>query len=270
MCLLTSLLKLNKVHISGEALDRLYKQYNRRRYVSPDPLQFLYDYDDKADREIVGLVASSLAYGRVAQILKSVQKVLDITTDRPREYLLGSSPASIRKALRRFKHRFTTDEDMTDLLLGVRRVVKEYGSLNECFLAGYKKGDDTVLGALTGFVGKLACGGVHMLPDPGRGGACKRLNLFLRWMVRKDAVDPGGWNGISKRALIVPLDVHMARIGCGMGMTLRRTTDMKMALEITAFFGRMSPDDPVKYDFVFTRFGIRNDMTYEDLSKRFD
>lgn len=217
--------------------------------------------------EIVGLVASSLAYGRVAQILKSVQAVLNVLTDHPHEYLQQASPRAIRKSVKGFKHRFTTDADMADLLVGIKSVLKEYGSLNDCFLSGLNKKDENILTALSAFVDTFG-GGSYLLPHPDGGSACKRLNLFLRWMVRKDAVDPGAWSGVAKRQLIVPLDVHMGRIGRDFGMTARKTAGMKMALEITACFREISKSDPVKYDFALTRFGIRDDMDVSDLSIR--
>ena len=124
------------VMISRSDLDTLYRRYNRRKYVSPDPLQFLYDYADIRDREIVGLVASSLAYGRVAQILHSVKRVLDIMGTTPRDFLDDHSLKSLLRIFHGFKYRFTTHDDIADLLVGVKRVVEEYGSLNECFVSG--------------------------------------------------------------------------------------------------------------------------------------
>lgn len=248
-------------------LQRIYQKYNRRQYVDPDPLLFLYDYPDIHDREIVGLIASSLAYGRVAQILKSVRHILDAVTPHPRKFFEKSTPSAIKKVFRGFKHRFTTDDEMASLLIGVRSVLREHGSLNAYFLRGFSRNDENVLGALGPFVKGLRCDSEHLLPCPERGSACKRLNLYLRWMVRKDAVDPGGWQGIPKSRLIVPLDVHMARIGTAIGLTKRKSPDIKMALEITEAFRRISPKDPVKYDFALTRFGIRDNMNAGDVLK---
>jgi uncharacterized protein (TIGR02757 family) len=149
----------------------------------------------------------------------------------------------------------------------MHRVLKEYGSLNECFVSGISRTDDTVMPALDVFLGKLKCTGGYLIPLPHKGSACKRMHLYLRWMVRKDAVDPGGWKGISPAQLIVQLDTHMANIGVSLGMTRRKSANGAMALDITNAFRRISPDDPVKYDFALTRFGIRPDMEMEDLLK---
>ena len=99
-----------------------------------------------------------------------------------------------------------------------------------------------------------------LLPLPDRGSACKRLNLFMRWMVRQDAVDPGGWSGVPLSKLIIPLDTHMHRISRAMGLTSRRQADMGTAMEVTRAFQKFAPDDPLRYDFVLTRLGIRKDM----------
>jgi len=251
-------------------LDNLYSCYNKLEFVSPDPLQFLYDYPNLRDREIVGMIASSLAYGGVKQILASVGRALKPMSDSPFEFLVSRSLPELQKTYADFKHRFATGADLTLMLWGLKRMIEEYGSLEVGFLAGYKDSDETVLPALSGFVGRLrefskikdafqTHGYRHLLPCPEKGGASKRLNLFLRWMVRKDAVDPGGWEKVSPAGLIVPVDLHMHRIGIALGLTTRKQANLKTALEITAAFRQIAPDDPVRYDFVLTRLGIRDD-----------
>ena len=252
---------LNDLRSGGRTeLNRFYRKYNRREYVSPDPLQFLYDYSSVKDREIVALLASSLAYGRVSQILKSVESVLVRMNPSPYVFVMDASGKALDKMFKGFRHRFTDHKDLVSLIMGMRGVLERHGSFNRCFVAGLRKDDDTVLPALREFVEKLDCRGKYLIPSPERGGACKRLNLFLRWMVRKDAVDPGGWKGVSTSALIVPLDTHMVKIGRALGFPARKTPGMPMALEITESFRKMVPHDPVKYDFALTRIGIRNDM----------
>lgn len=255
-----------------EMLKDLHERLNRRCYVHPDPLEFLYEYDDPADREVVGLVASSLAYGRVAQILKSVGNVLGLMGRRPLRFLQDASEASLGRDFAGFRHRFTTGENVSAMLSGVKRVIDRHGSLGSCFIAGMGQDDETVLPALSLFVRELdgdgRCG--HLLPDPARGSACKRMNLFLRWMVRADEVDPGGWQAVSAAKLIVPLDTHMHRIALTLGATQRNAADMRTAREITDAFRRISPDDPVRYDFALTRLGIRSEMDLSALLSRSD
>jgi uncharacterized protein (TIGR02757 family) len=250
-----------------EKLEGLYFLYNDRKYVHPDPLEFLYDYPDPLDMELAGLIASSLAYGRVAQILKSVSNVLDKMNRSPRAFITGASVKSLSSTFSGFKHRFTTGDEMASMLIKAKGIIKRYGSLNECFMAGYNENEETVVPALTSFAKQFnecypdSC--ASLLPEPYKGSACKRLNLFMRWMVRKDIVDPGGWDGISPSKLVIPLDTHMHRICTALKLTDRKQADMRTAMEITENFRKISPEDPVRYDFAITRLGIRNDSDPE-------
>ncbi len=241
-----------------EKLEELYQKYNRREYAAYDPLVFLYDYENLHDREITALIASALAYGRVAQILKSVASVLKIMGPSPLLFLKENSPNIIGKFFTGFRHRFATGEHLADLLIGAKNILQEYGSLQECFVSGMEKKDENLISALSLFCNHLRSTGNpgHLVPLPERGSACKRMNLFLRWMVRKDSVDPGGWDNVPKSKLIVPLDVHMHRISRKLGLTARKAADMRTAREITAEFARWVPEDPVRYDFALTRPGI--------------
>ena len=255
------------------ALEALYERYNRRELIHPDPLEFLYRYDDPLDREVVGLVASSLAYGRVRQILASVGKVLDPMGPSPRRFILDHCPEELRRDYRDFKHRFTSGEQLAALLAGIRGVLLRHGSLEACFHVGSRRAEGNsgaVLSGLTHLVERIAGeGGLEngsmLLPPPARGSACKRLNLFLRWMVRRDDVDPGGWSAIPPAALIVPLDTHMHRISLQLGITARKQADLRTALEVTERFRSIAPDDPVRYDFALTRLGILPEERLTDL-----
>lgn len=246
----------------GRRLEELYRRYNRREFVHPDPLEFLYRYDDPADREIAGLIASSLAYGRVKGILASVGAVLDRMRP-PLRFLKGASSAKLRRTFCGFRHRFTTGADLAAMLLGLKRALGRWGSLRECFAAGLRPRDETLIPALCAFVDELARGAGpprrFLLPSPAKGSACKRLNLFLRWMVRRDEVDVGGWENVPASKLVVPLDAHMHRIALGLGFTRRRQANMRAALEVTKAFAELAPEDPARYDFALTRLGIRAD-----------
>jgi len=249
-------------------LENLYLRYNRDQYIHPDPVEFLHQYDDIKDREIAGLIASSLAYGRVKQILKSVSSVLNQMTPSPYLFLKDSTHPSMCKTFKNFTHRFARGDHIAGLLQGAKNVLDQYGSLNDCFLRAIYDDDRTIISALNFFSIALTaenCTPGHLIALPQRGSACKRMNLFLRWMVRKDDVDPGGWQGIALSKLIIPLDTHMHKIGLRLGFTKSRQANMKTALEITSGFRQIAPDDPVKYDFVLTRFGIRSDMNIDTL-----
>ncbi len=247
-----------------DRLEDAYRRYHRRDFVHPDPLEFLYDYPDPADREIVALVASSLAYGRVRHIVSSVSRVLDRMRPSPAHFVMSGSASRLRDALAGFRHRFTSGEDLAGLLHGAKRAIRRYGSLGACLQATMSRTDGEILPALDAFVQEVdphpAQGRFGLLARPGRGSACKRLNLMVRWLVRCDDVDPGGWTGIDPACLVVPLDIHMFRIGKTLGMIRRRQPNLKAAVEMTQALRQICPRDPVRYDFALTRLGMREDI----------
>lgn len=246
-------------------LDGLYKKLNRRDLVDPDPLVFLYDFDDIKDREIVGLISSSVAYGRVAQILKSVRKILKPMDSQPIDFINSNNRKDFQETYKGFKHRFTTDEDIASLFSGIKRALKVHGSLENLFLS---KKDQTTTERLAFFANFLNSGKQnYLLPSPMKGSACKRLNLYLKWMVRKDVVDPGGWEKVNPSDLIIPLDTHMHKASTLLKFTTRKAADWKTALEITEKFREICPKDPTKYDFALTRLGIRQEMSFDELIK---
>ncbi len=243
-----------------KSLERLYRKYNRRKYIHPDPLEFIYKYESDSDREVVGLIASSLAYGRVSHILKSVSHVLSVLGPSPARHVRKVSARSLSYSFRGFKHRFTTDRNMTDLLVGIKRILSDYGSLKSCFLSFYDDTQRDYLASITGFTGVLTADmsyNCFLAPSPSAGSACKRMNLYLRWMVRKDDVDPGCWRELPHSKLVVPLDVHMFNIANTLCLTSRKSADIATAMEVTEAFRKINPNDPVKYDFSLTRTGIR-------------
>jgi len=240
-------------------LEQAYETYNHREFVHPDPLEFLYRYTLPVDREVAGIVASSLAYGRVVQILKSVGQVLDMLGRHPAQRLETLSRRDLSGLLRGFRHRFTTGEEMAGLLTAVGKVIRTEGTLRGLFKNVDKR---PWVDVLDGFVVALdmeARGLPSLLPRPSKGSACKRLMMFMRWMVRKDEVDVGDWHDLGPHHLIVPLDTHMFRVSRGLGLTSRRSASLKAAIEITNEFSKIQPDDPARYDFALTRPGIRHE-----------
>jgi uncharacterized protein (TIGR02757 family) len=248
-------------------LEKLYKKYNHRELIKPDPLQFVYQYDNPPDREIVAFLSAALAYGRVEQIQKSLANLFECMGNSPYDYVIGFGKAE-RKKLNGFKYRFTTGQEISDLLTLFRKVLKQYSSIEEFFIQGCNPGDKNIIGGLSTFCnsllnmynsrnsGKTSWGLKYLLVNPADGSACKRLNLFLRWMVRDDDVDTGLWNSVDKAKLIVPIDVHMGRL-CGiLGFHNKKTISLSTAIRITECFAEIEPADPVKYDFALSRIGI--------------
>ncbi|MBN1786895.1 MAG: TIGR02757 family protein [Sedimentisphaerales bacterium] len=249
-------------------LEGLYQKYNHKKFIPPDPLQFVYHYKSKADMEIAAFLAAVFAYGAVEQIEKFLTALLTKMGPRPAEFIKNFS-ATDKKLFRNLKYRFNTSEDIISLLIILKKVLNRYGNLENLFLKGYNKTDENIIPAVNNFShtllkmhkAKPGRGLKFLLPDVKKGGTCKRLFLFLRWMVRQDKVDTGLWKGIDKSRLIVPVDVHMGRLSKIIGLHRRKTVNLKAAVEITAGFAQICPKDPVKYDFAMCRIGILEDCT---------
>lgn len=216
--------------------------------------------------------------------MKTLALVLERLGPFPFEFLTGIQENTIDKLFSGFKYRFATAGHLSCLVKGIRRVILDYNSLENCFCTGVQKPaagksgtgetgargkDETTLPGLAHLFQEIIQAGEvgHLLADPGKTSACKRSHLFLRWMVRRDAVDPGGWETISPARLIIPLDTHMYKIGQILGFTQRKSPDKTCALEITAGFRKIIPHDPVRYDFSLTRFGIRQNLDMGQLKQ---
>lgn len=260
----------NIINLSG--LEKLYEKFNRKKYIHPDPLEFVYNYDNKRDREIAGFIGASLAYGRVNQILKAVNSVLGKMGDSPYTFLLENDIETIETEFKDFVYRFTDGKALAEMLAGLKEILERYGSIESGFKDKTGKNDLNVLNPLNDLIKELCrtvnAGKNYLLPLPERGSACKRLNLFLRWMIREDDVDPGCWDDISPSLLIVPLDTHMFRISKVLNLTNRSQADRKCAVEITKGFRELIPGDPVRYDFALTRLGMNESLDYREELRR--
>jgi uncharacterized protein (TIGR02757 family) len=249
-------------------LEGLYDRFNRPEWIDPDPFAVVRKYSTRADREVAGLVAAALAFGGVRQIMASARTAL-AAFPRPHADLLAARPGEIRRACAGFRHRYVGGEELAALLAGVRGVLEGHRSLGALFTKLHTPGDEDIVPALGRFVRILEAGSPlsrnYLLPDPARGSACKRLLLYLRWMVRADAVDLGLWRGVDPALLVVPLDVHMHRVCTRLGFTQRRAADLRTAREVTAAFRALRPDDPVRYDFCLTRAAMHEPQALEEL-----
>jgi len=245
-------------------LDTLVATFDRR-HLSPDPLERVLAFDDPDDREIGGLFAAGLAYGNAKIIVASLDDLFARMDGRPAAFVRGFD-ARRAQALAGFRHRWTSGEDIAGLCRMLQAALAAHGTLGALFAKCLRPGEPTVREALGRFVGALLAfaprlprnaGARRLLASPADGSACKRMNLYLRWMVRGgDGIDCGLWPAVATSALVIPLDTHVARIGRFLGLTRRRTQDWKMAEEITASLRRLDPADPVKYDFALCRLGI--------------
>ena len=250
------------------ALDRLYLDYNRAD-ATPDPIDIVRRYPDRADREVVGFCAAGLAFGRVASVLQSVERVLAAMGPSPAGFVRRFDPQRDGRAFEPLVHRWIRGGDLAALMLTLRRMMDEAGSIEAFFLLGHDASRLDVEASIESFSTRAlavapagACrrqtGLPYFFPRPSTGSACKRLNLFLRWMVRRDAVDFGVWSGVSPSQLIVPLDVHVIRLGQCLELTGYRSPGWKMASDITASLRLLDPADPVRYDFALCHVGMRD------------
>jgi uncharacterized protein (TIGR02757 family) len=252
-------------------LDRLYTEFN---YVdsATDPIQIVRRFSRDEDREVVAFVAASLAFGRVTSVLQSIERVLAVIGPAPAAYLRRFDPRRDAAAFTGIVHRWTRAADIVALLWLMRQMIDRDGSLEGFFMNGYDAAADDVEDALNDFSTRAMAlnlsdaygrvpkrpGVCYFFPRPRAGSGCKRLNLFLRWMVRRDALDLGVWRRVSPAKLIVPLDTHVIRLGRGLRLTDYTSPGWRMARDITASLRALDPEDPVKYDFALCHLGMMN------------
>jgi uncharacterized protein (TIGR02757 family) len=254
----------------ADFLESIYLRCNARNRLVRDPLAIVLQYHTAADREVAGLVCSCLAFGSVDLIMSACKRALKVLGDSPATALGEMTRSDIYVSWENFQYRFCFPSDMIGIMQAISLARKEYGSLEALFSHG-DRGNGSIIEPLSSFVRAIrsfAGDGGHtpslrpnLLPDPLDKSACKRLFLYLRWMVRNDDIDPGGWDSISPARLIVPLDTHMVatcreRLGFLDKTKKSSQPTLKDALAVTSQFALYSPDDPVKYDFALTRPGI--------------
>jgi len=255
----------------GTALDRLYTDYNREESAS-DPVHRVRPFATAADREIAGFCAAALAFGRVASVLNSIDTLFRIMGPAPADFVRTFEPDAPHPELRGMVHRWTKGVDLAALLWILRQMLEQAGSIEKYFANGLAETDDDIGAALDRFsrralamdirrvygrVPKRA-GVCYFFPRPSAGSACKRLNLFLRWMVRRDEVDLGVWTRVRASKLIVPLDTHVIRLGRCLRLTRYVSPGWKMAADITASLRNLDPHDPVRFDFSICHLGMMN------------
>jgi uncharacterized protein (TIGR02757 family) len=249
-------------------LDRLYEEYNRAAAIA-DPIEIVRRYRDPRDREVVGFCAAALAFGRVAGILRSVERLLAVLGPSPAAFVARFDPPRHAAAFAPLVHRWTRGEDLVRLVLALRGMIREAGSIEAFFLRGHDPSAADVGPAIESFSRRAlaladagACtrptGVSYFFPRPSTGSACKRINLYLRWMVRADSIDLGAWSGLSAAKLVVPLDAHVVRLGQCLRLTRYRSPGWRMASEVTASLRRFDPADPVKYDFALCHVGMHD------------
>ena len=252
-------------------LDELYAGFNQPDSAT-DPIQIVRRFDRADDREVVGFIAASLAFGRVSSVLQSIERVLAVIGPAPAAYVRRFEPRRDAPAFAGIVHRWIRERDIVALLWLLRQMIDRAGSVEGFFLEGYDAAAGDVGGALDSFSTRAMAldlgaaygrvpkrpGVCYFFPRPAAGSACKRLNLFLRWMVRRDALDLGVWTRVSPAQLIVPLDTHVIRVGRCLRLTAYISPGWRMARDITASLRALDAIDPVRYDFSICHLGMMN------------
>lgn len=236
-------------------------QYNRRRFIATDPVQVPHQYSRKEDIEIAGLLTATIAWGQRTTIIRNASRLVDMMPGGPYAFITGHDPEDLEPFLQ-FVHRTFNGFDCAYFLRALQQVYSVHGGLEQVFKEGYNA-EGTVYGALkqfrqvffeTGQAGRTT----RHVSDVTANSAAKRLNMYLRWMVRQDdkGVDFGLWRSIPASALMIPLDVHSGKTARKLGLLTRAQNDWKAVEELTVNLRKMDREDPVKYDYALFGLGV--------------
>ncbi|MTI19856.1 TIGR02757 family protein [Fulvivirga sp. RKSG066] len=244
-------------------LDLKYKQYNNPDFIRPDPVSIPHTYSKREDIEITGFWAAVLAWGQRKTIINKCKELFSLMDHAPHDFIINHSDNELKRLLN-FKHRTFNSTDTLYFIEFFKWYYTTYESLEDAFFMSMSADDETIENGLIGFHNLF-----FSLPDypdrtrkhiatPARNSACKRINMFLRWMVRSDnnGVDFGIWNKIKPSQLVCPCDLHVDRVARKLGLITRKQTDWKTAIELTANLRKLDPEDPVKYDFALFGLGV--------------
>ena len=244
--------------ISKLEIDRLAETYETVDFIKDDPVQFPHRFINKKDIEIAGFVSSLVAYGSRKVFIKKLDELFRIADNEPLNFILNFEP----KILGNFNYRFGTTDDFAEIFSIMRGLYEKDGGLEELFKYGYENFENMFIPVTdyfySRFSDKAGAGTYFMIPNPKKGGAMKRMCMFLRWMVRKPPVDLGIWDFMKPSELLIPLDVHVARLSRETGLLTRNSNDFKAVLEITENLRKFNPEDPIKYDFALFGYGVNN------------
>jgi uncharacterized protein (TIGR02757 family) len=250
-------------------VDTLYAEFNADRVVA-DPVWMVRRFEGSDDREVVAFIAAALAFGRVQSVLNSIDGMLQVMGASPAAFVRRFDPSRDRDCFKHLVHRWTNGADFAALVWIIHQMLQKSGSIEGFFVEGLGHDAVDVGEALQSFSTRALSldiskiygrrrpkpGVAYFFSRPSSGGACKRLNLFLRWMVREDQVDLGVWTKVRPGQLIVPLDTHVIRVGRCLRLTKLKSPGWRMAANITASLRALDPIDPIKFDFSICHLGM--------------
>ena len=244
-----------------DLLEHLHDKYNRPEFIEPDPISIPHSFSDKADREIAGFLAATIAWGNRKAIVKSAQRMMQYMDYAPSDFVKNASENDLA-TLQTYVHRTFNGQDFTDFILGIRHITARWGGIGDFFETNYTQTQDLPLVISLFRKEFFACDhNPHCekhLSSIDKGAACKRINMYLRWFVRHDnrGVDFGLWRKIPMSALYMPLDIHTGRMGRSLGLLSRKQDDWKAVEELTATLREFDANDPVRYDYSLFGVGI--------------
>jgi uncharacterized protein (TIGR02757 family) len=246
-------------------LDEKVELYNHPSFIKNDPISIPHLFVQKQDIEIAGFFAAIFSWGNRTTIINKSKELMQLMDNSPHQFITTHQPKDLKQLLS-FKHRTFTADDLFYFIEFLQRHYTTHNSLEDAFVKGLDKKDKTIGNGLAGFrnyffsLEHLQRTEKH-ISSPVQKSTCKRLNMFLRWMVRNDdkGVDFGIWKKISPSQLICPVDVHVARVARQLGLLKRKQTDWLTAIELTDYLRTLDKHDPVKYDFALFGMGVMED-----------
>ncbi len=242
-------------------LDEKVEKYNQTAFIASDPISIPHRFIEKKDREIAGFFAATLAWGQRVTILKNADRLMQWMDFTPFDFIVNHRPADLKPFLS-FVHRTFNGDDCLFFIAALREIYSTRPDLESVFVEGLERFGD-MAGAISHFR-RVMLSTEHLprsrkhLPDPMQGSASKRINMYLRWMVRADncGVDFGIWEKIPPSELLCPLDVHSGRTARSLGLLNRLQDDMKAVIELSERLRELNPEDPVSYDFALYGLGV--------------
>ena len=244
-----------------ELLETLHDKYNCEEFIDSDPISIPHSFASDNDKEVAGFLAATIAWGNRKAILKGARKMMELMDNAPYDFVLNATEADLNP-LRSYVYRTFNGNDFVDFICALQRICRTYGTIGTLFEQSYLQHKD--MAAVLSEVRREFFAVDHSehstkhFSSIDKGAACKRLNMYLRWFVRRDdrGVDFGHWTKIPMSALYIPLDLHTGRLGRAFGLLERKQNDWKAVEELTASLRELSKDDPTRYDYSLFGAGV--------------
>ncbi len=238
-------------------LDNYVEKYETKDFIKDDPIQFCHRFKNPKDIELAGFIASIFAFGNRKVFINKLNELFDIFQNEPCNFIENYDG----KTLCGFNYRFAKENDVVVVLSALNSLYRHKDTLMTLFQDCYEDKKDLfdMMCKISEYFYETienSCGAKYLIPDARKNGAMKRMNMFLRWMVRKSDVDLGIWNFIPTSQLLIPLDTHVARISRELGLLKRNSNDFKAVIELTDNLKQFDKNDPIKYDFALFGYGV--------------